>query len=198
MPQRATVFNIEDIQDAMSTAVAGALLDTRPTSGSAKVSQIRPNNTTGYTAGDVVGVGPQAAAGAALIQFNFSTLYPRLASGGEFMLTSLELDRQVAGLVTGETTYRLYLYNAPPATSLLDNAAFSMAIQGDSAVFLDVITGITMVVPTGSAYIYGRLDGINHQYKLLSNNIYGYLVTDGGYTPVANTQLDITLHGLAV
>jgi hypothetical protein len=186
------------LQDAVASATATALSSAvaAKTSASAKVTQTRPNNTTGYTAGDVVGNGIGAAAGATLIQFNFPTL-TSLANGGEFMLTSVELDRLVAGLVSGETTYRLYLYSTPPITALLDNAAFSLAIA-DSVMFLDVITGITPAVPTGSAYIYGRIDGINHQYTLKSNIMYGYLVTDGGYTPVANTVLDVTVHGLAV
>lgn len=199
MPQRATLDNVEGIQDAVSAGTSAALAGVPAvvTSASAKVTQTRPNNTTAYTAGDVVGNGIAAAAGDALILFTFPKL-TSLVNGGEFMLTSVELDRLVAGLVSGETTYRLYLFSAKPATALLDNAAFAMAIAGDSPLFLDVITGITPVVPTGSAYIYGRVDGLNHQYTLKTNSMYGYLVTDGGYTPVANTVLDITVHGLAV
>ncbi len=168
-----------------------------PTADSARVTQNRPNNTTTYTAGDVVGTGLAAAAGPALITFNFPKLAARLANGGEFKLTSILLDRQVAALVSGETTYRLYLYSAPPPTSLLDNAPFALNLV-DSPLYLDVITSITLIVPTGSTYILGRVDEINHQYTLKTNAMYGYLVTDGGYAPVANTNLDIEVHGLAV
>lgn len=200
MPPRIKLDNLEDLQDAVASATATALAGVVAprTSDSARVTQVRPNNTTGYTAGDVVGNGIGAVAGDALITFTFPKLASLLANGGEFMLTSIELDRLVAGLVTGETTYRLYLYSARPTTALLDNAAFSLAIAGDSPVFLDVITGITLAVATGSAFISGRVDGINHQYTLKTNVLYGYLVSDGGYTPVANTVLDITVHGLAV
>ena len=171
------------------------------TANASLVSQVRPNNTTAYTAGDVVGGaigGAGSVAGSAIIPFTFPNLSTAFANGGEFLLTSVEMDRQVAAVVSGETTYSLYLFSAPPVTKLLDNDPFAMAIAGDLPLFLDVITGITLVVPTGSAFIYGRIDGINHQYTLKSNVIYGYLMTVGGYTPVANTVLDIKIHGIAL
>ena len=165
------------------------------TADSCKITQTRPNNTTAYTANDVVGVALAAAAGQATIVFTFPRLALALANGGELLITSAELSREVTALISGETNYNLYLFNEPPPSALLDNAAFDISV----ADLRQLIGKINLGTPVdeGSILLI-KTDGINQQVTALSNTIYGYLVTVGAYTPAANTVLNVTLHALAV
>jgi len=141
----------------------------------------RPNDTTAYTAGDVVG------GAITLGQFG-----PREST---MMVLSSQLIVATTGVISGETSYRLHLYNATPPSALADNAAWDLAdadldsYQG----YIDLGT----VVDVG-ANLHVQTDAINHCVRMADEAgvMYGYLVTVGGYTPTANRVYRLTLHAV--
>lgn len=152
------------------------------------VSVTRPNNTTAYNAGDVLG--PDS--GSAAIAFH-GIANP---TGGEIIITSATLERDVTGVVSGETTYTLHLYSGNPPSAFADNAAWDLSTAADRALYLGSIN-LGTPVDLGST-LYAAADSINKQVTAASGTIYGYLVTVGGYTPVAQTVLVVGLHAVQI
>lgn len=152
---------------------------------SSKVSITRPANTTAYTAGDVVG-----ATAAAI---TFSNMGP--SAGGEIMITSAAFEIDQSAMISGETSYRLYLYNVTPPSALADNAPWDLP-SGDRASFLGYID-LGIPVDLGST-CYVEENILNKQITLASSSLFGYLVTSGAFTPTSARVQDITLHSVAV
>ena len=185
----AGALNLGDV-DVLSIAagdnnIGNVDIVTLPTQGySAAVSVTRPANTNTYAANDVVG-----AAAAAL---TFPTMGP---SGKEILITSVEFLIARAAVISGETSYRLYLYNVTPPSALADEATFDLP-AGDQASFLGYVD-LGTPVDLGSA-LYVQTDGVNKQLKLSGTSLFGYLVTNGGYVAASATVHTITLHSVAV
>lgn len=149
---------------------------------SAALTITRPANTTAYTAGDVVG-------GA----LTFPTMGP---SGGRVIITTAQLELDIAAIPTGMTSFTLYLYSVTPPSALADNAAWDLP-SGDRAAFLGSIA-LGSPADLGST-LYVETSNINKQLKLAGTSLFGYLVTAGGFTPAANSeQYVVTLHSVAV
>lgn len=150
------------------------------------VSTTRPNDTNALTANDVIG-SSTSASGAV---WSFSSCGP--SAGGEIMLTSAELEIDASAIISGETSYNLYLYNVTVPSALGDNAAFDIP-SGDRASFLGKVS-LGTPVDEGST-LYVRTDTINAQFTAPSGGaLFGYLVTVGGYTPTAQRVYKVTLH----
>jgi hypothetical protein len=149
------------------------------------VSITRPNDTSPYLANDVIG----ASTGATAIK-EFTQLGP---AGTEFMITGADLRINAASIISGETSYRLHLYSAAPASAYGDNAAWDIP-AGDRSVFLGSIDLGTPVDEGSTLAIKTR--EINAQVKLTGTSLFGYLVTVGPYTPTAQRVYEVTLHGL--
>lgn len=142
----------------------------------------RPANTTTYTANDVVG-------GA----LDLGVLGP---SAGSVMITSVQLEGDIAAIPSGQTSWVLYLYSVTPPSALADNAAFDLS-SGDRASFLRAVP-ITTLVDVGATLIV-EIDNLNKQVKLAGTKLFGYLVTVGGFAPNANSEVyKVTLHTVAV
>lgn len=151
----------------------------------AAVSVTRPANQTPYTANDVLG-----ATAAAI---TFPTMGP---SAGNILITSVELEADISAIPSGMTTFRLYLYSVTPPSALADNAPFDLP-SGDRASFLGYVN-LGALVDLG-ATLYVRMDSINAHFKLAGTSLFGYLVTDGAFTPGANSEVyKVTLHAMAV
>lgn len=141
---------------------------------SGKVSVTRPANVTPYTANDVVG-------GA----IPFPTMGPAL--GGEVLITGVQLELDIAAVPTGMTGFNLYLYNVTPPSAIADNGAFSIP-SGDRVSLLGKIAIGTPLNEGSTLRI--ELDQINKQITIPSGAIiYGYLVTVGGFTAAANSEV---------
>lgn len=151
---------------------------------SAAVAVTRPANTTGYTANDVVG-----AAAAAI---TFPDIGPR---GGKIMITTTELRIDGTSVISGVTSYRLYLYSVTPPSALADNAAFDLP-SGDRASFLGYVD-LGTPVDLGST-LYVQTAQTNRQFTLTGTDLFGYLVTVGAYTPESATVHTITLHAVGL
>lgn len=146
----------------------------------------RPANVTAYTANDVVGQTATAA-------LQFSSVG---TSGASILITGAQLEIDTNAIPSGMTNFRLYLYNVTPPSALADNAAWDLP-SGDRASFLGYID-LGSPADLGST-LYTETSNINKQLKLSSANIFGYLVTNGGFTPAANSEVYVvTLHTVTV
>jgi hypothetical protein len=154
---------------------------------SGKVSVTRTADTAIYAANDVLG--PATGSTAAI---TFPTMGP--SAGGEIIITSAEFERDAAGIIAGETSYTLHLYNITPPSALGDNAAFDLP-AGDRVSYLGNIN-LGTPVDLGST-LYIKTDAINMQVTLASGSLFGYLVTVGTYTPVSAAVHVIALHSVA-
>lgn len=147
------------------------------------VSITRPNDTTAYTANDVVGTSP-----ATNLQFDGCSD----VAGGSVEIKGVSLEIDVAAVPAGMDVFRLHLYNAAP-TAIADNTAFNLP-AGDRAKYLGNIT-ITLPVDLG-ATLWANVDNLSFKRDLAvgSTSLYGILETVGGYTPTAQAVKKVTLH----
>jgi hypothetical protein len=144
----------------------------------------RPANTTAYTAGDVVGG-----------VITFTSAGP---SGGDLLITTADLRIDVAAVPSGMTTFRLYLYDASPASAIADNAAWDLP-SGDRANFLGYIDLGTPVDLGSTLYTQANQPGLQVRLASASTSLWAYLVTTSGFTPAANSEVYVPrLKGVGV
>ncbi len=153
---------------------------------SVALSVTRTADTNVYAAGDMIGTG--TSSGNAVL--TFANIRPDGA--GEYMITSAELEIDATALISGETSYNLYLHNAAPNSNSADNASFDIT-TGDRTTF---IGKVPLGVPVDEvSTLYVRSDGIMQQITTAGTDIKAYLVTVGTYTPTSARVYKITLHG---
>jgi hypothetical protein len=96
------------------------------------------------------------------------------------------------------TSFRLHLYRETPPSALADNAAWDLP-SGDRAAYRGYID-LGSPADVGST-LFCQVDQINKHVKLHSGetSLYGYLVTNGGFTPAANSEVYVpTLHAIGL
>lgn len=149
------------------------------------VTITRPANVTAYTANDVVGG-----------VLTFASIGPAVTTGGQnLMMIGSQLECDIAAVPAGMVNMRIYLYNVTPPSALADNAAWDL-VAGDRASYLGYVDCGTPV-DLGST-LYVETNNINKLLLAASSSLFGYLVTIGGYTPNANSEVyKATLHSLA-
>jgi hypothetical protein len=130
----------------------------------------RPANTTPYTGGDVVG-------GAFQLTGILGQLVIRILSAG------LRID--VSAIPAGMTSFRLHLYSATPPSALADNAPWDLP-SGDRASYQGYVD-IGSPVDLGST-LYVSSDQLKDAQPG-TTGLWGYLVTNGGFTPAANSEV---------
>lgn len=158
------------------------------------VSITRPDNTTAYTAGDVIGIadsGTPANAGSAI--HTLSGIGP---SGGYILLQSAALLVGLASVPAGMAGFRVHLFSSSP-TAALDNAAFDLA-SGDRAAYMGYFD-----LPTPADFgstLYAQADYIGRQIKLAagSSSLFAEIETRGAYTPASATVYELRLSALEV
>jgi hypothetical protein len=84
------------------------------------------------------------------------------------------------------TSFRLHLYDATPPSATADNAAWDLP-AGDRANYLGYVD-LGSPVDVG-ATLYVQTDQVNKQFRASTADLYGYLVTNGGFTPAANSEV---------
>lgn len=140
--------------------------------------------TTAYAASDVVGA--SGASGA----LDFGVVGQ---SANNILVTSVELEIDSATIISGETSYNLYLYNVTPPSAINDSSPFTLG-SSDRAAFLGKVTLPNVVVEgVTTATLYVRLDGINQHVLLAGTHLFGYLTSVGAFTPTARVY-KITVH----
>lgn len=153
------------------------------------VSLTRTADTNAYLANDVVG-----AATGSTAALTFDGIGP--AAGGEVMITTARFEIDLAAVISGMTSFRLYFYSATPPSALGDNAAWDLP-SGDRASFRGYID-LGSPVDLGST-LYVETTQINKQILVPSGgSLFAYLVTNGAYTPGSGDVFKITLHSVAL
>jgi len=175
--------NANPVPTRLGTASTPSIVSGAP--ADVAVSITRPNDTSAYTAGDVVG---SATGSTAALTFTAVG-----ANGSAVMVTSVELEIDISAVPSGMTSFTLYLYNVTPPSAYGDNAAWDLP-SGDRASFLGSIS-LGTPVDLGST-LYVRQTGVNTQIKLSGTSVFAYLVTNGGYTPAAQSVFKVTLHSI--
>jgi hypothetical protein len=142
------------------------------------VTKTRPANQTAYTANDVIGDSNGA----------IWTFQNCGAAGQSIFITTIKLEIDIAAIPSGMTSFRLYLYRVSPASALADNAAFDLA-SGDRPGYIGYVD-LGSPVDLGST-LFVQTDGVNKQLQMGAGDtsLYGYLVTNGGFTPAANSEV---------
>ena len=116
-------------------------------------------------------------------------------TGARIMITSTQLEIDATAVISGETSYRLHLYNITPPSASGDNAAWDLP-SGDRASYLGFIELGTPVDLGSTLYVEQNI--VNKQTSLSTQSLWGYLVTIGAYTPTAQRVHKITLHSVAL
>jgi hypothetical protein len=142
----------------------------------AQTTVTRPANATPYTAGDVVG---------GVIPF-----YDMSNANGGVLITSADLRIDVSAVPAGMTSFRLRLYSATPPSAIADNAAWAGKAV-DKNLYLGYIDlGSPALAGTGGEWLECQADQNNKQiYFGGTGALYGYLVTNGGFTPAGNSEV---------
>lgn len=130
------------------------------------------SGTTGYIANDVVG-------GAV----DLGVLGP---SAGIVEIVSASLQYNNATLISGMTSYRVYLYDATPPSAIADSAQFDFA-TADQSNFLGYID-LGTIVDLGNT-LFMQVDNIGKRVKLAGTHLFAYLVSNGAYTPTAQSHI---------
>jgi hypothetical protein len=153
----------------------------------AAVTIARPDNTTGYTAGDVIGIadsGTPANAGSAI--HTLSNIGP---AGGYILVQSVRLMIGLSAVTSGMGAFRLHLYTASP-TAILDNAAFDL-VSGDVGSYAGFID---LPAPQDfGSILMTQVDYPGTLIKLAagSSTLYAELETKGAFTPASGTLYDL-------
>jgi hypothetical protein len=181
-----------DTGNPIPVADAGSSLTVDSKAYRAAVTVTRPDNTTAYTAGDVIGVadsGTAANAGSAII--TLSNIGP---SGGYVLLQSVRLMIGASSVPAGMGAFRLHLYMASP-TAILDNAAFDL-VAGDVGKYAGYID-LPAPQDLGSILVT-QADYCGTAIKLdaASTTLYAELETRGAFTPASGTLFDLRVLSL--
>lgn len=148
-------------------------------------SQTRPDNTTAYTAGDVVGTD-----GATNLEFTNVVAN----SGATAIITGAMLEIDVNAVPSGMNSFRLHLYTSAP-TAIADNTAYNLP-SGDRTKYAG---WIDIDVPTDIGdTIFSRVNNVNFQVAPSTTSLFGLLETRGAYTPSAEDVAKVTLFALEV
>jgi hypothetical protein len=157
---------------------------------SSEDTSTRPNNTTPYTALDVVGTDPAT-------NMTFAGIGP--AAGGKVIITHASLRVDVASVPAGMTQFRLHLLNAAP-TAITDNMAFNL-IAADRDKYLGFIE-IPTPLDLGDTLFNGTEEGYYPVRKEVvvpvGGTLYGVLQTVGGFTPTAQSVTVVSLKSVSV
>lgn len=162
----------------------------------------RPANTTAYTAGDVVGETAAALTflSSSLVSSN-KVITDKFVTASQpsscrAMITDVSLRIDVSTVPSGMSSFRLHLYNATPPSALADNAAWDLP-SGDRASYIGYVD-IDTPVDVGST-LFVQNAAVNKLISLGdSNQLYGYLVTNGAYTPGSADVATLTIAGVVM
>ena len=149
------------------------------------VSFVRPGDTTGYTAGDVVG----ASSGSAI--HTFSGVGP---SGGFVLVQNVSLFIGNTSVPAGMGAFRLHFYSASPS-GIADNAAFNLQ-SGEVASYMGY-ADLSTPQDLGST-LYTQAEYVGRQLKLASGqtSLFAELETRNAYTPASGTVYEIRMNTL--
>ena len=148
------------------------------------VSFARAGDTTGYTAGDVIGTSGTA----------IHTLSGVGPSGGFVLVQSVSLFVANTSVPSGMGAFRLHFYSASPS-GITDNTPFNLQ-SGEVASYMGYAE-----LPTPQdlgSMLYTQSDYVGRQLRLASGqtSLFAELETRGAYTPSSGTNYEIRVSTL--
>ena len=144
----------------------------------------RPADTAAYTAGDVIGAATDASAA-----IEFTAIGP---VAGAITILDSDLRIDVNAVPVGMTSFRLHLYNITPPSALGDNAAWDLP-AGDRASYLGYVDLGTPVDVGSTLFVQSAGTASKQVLMGATSSLFGYLVTNGGYTPSSAAVKSIRL-----
>lgn len=148
-----------------------------------EITFTRPENTTLYTAGDVIGradTGTPANAGSAIHELT------NAASSGSFVIVqSIQLLINNAAVPSGMAGFRVHLYSSSP-TAILDNAPYTFTTSDRSA-WQDTFDLPTPAVRGSMLRAQAYYQGGILKLASASSSLFAILETSGGYQPASAT-----------
>lgn len=154
------------------------------------VSVTRTNDTNAYTGGDVIGTGTGASG--AVLEFTSISA----GTNAHIIITDADLRIDVTAVPSGMTSFRLHLYTATMGSALGDNAVWDLP-SGDRASYLGYIDlGTPVAVGVVVHTLFVQVSGVNKKVKTATSSLFGYLVSNGGYTPAAQVVKSIRLNAI--
>lgn len=147
----------------------------------------RPADTTAYDANDVIGAATGSSAALLFASMGGNNQNIRIST------VSLEIDD--SALISGEAAYLLHLYSSTPPSAFGDNAAFNLGAV-DRATYRGFIS-LGTPVDLGSTLFIEQPD-VEKQLALVGTDLYGYLVTVGGYTPTSARNYRLKMYAVLV
>jgi hypothetical protein len=188
LPANATVdVWVNEFEEAVAASGGDGSILTTGTAYDAEVSFTRPENTTAYSVGDVIGIadsGTPANAGSAIHEL--TGVGP---AGGLMFFSNVLLQIGLSAVPANMTSFRLHVFNESP-TAVLDNAAFDIA-SGDRAKYL----GWLDIAPPNDfgATLAGEGTLVGKSFRLAAaqTSFWVILETLGGYTPASATSYSI-------
>jgi hypothetical protein len=142
--------------------------------GSSIISLTRTADTTAYTAGDVIG-----NATTSIWTFPFTNMI----KGSQFQIVSATLKIANTSVPSGMSSFTLNLYNATP-TNIADNAAYSLA-SADASKYLGYLDMALPVDKGDILFSQNSYANFARSFATASNSLYGFLATNGAFTPTS-------------
>jgi len=137
-----------------------------------KATSTRPNDTTAYSANDVVGTDPASV-------IEFANIAPQ--GGGTIVLLYASMRIDAGTSAQGQT--RLHLYSSAP-TAIADNAAFNLP-SGDRDKYLGFIT-LGGPIDLGDT-MFAEEDLLRKTITATSSSVFAIAETTTAFTPAAST-----------
>jgi hypothetical protein len=157
----------------------GKDVEIAPTGIQSSANFTRPNDTTNYTAGDVVGSSPAA-----------NMTFTNVGATNELAcIMNVHLSIANNAVPPSCAGYRLHLYTSAP-TAIADNAAFTLGSDlAKHAGWIDI--GIPTLLGTACV---AQATNVNLVVNLASTNLYGILQAKGSETPAAAKVYTVTMN----
>lgn len=134
----------------------------------------RPANTTPYIANDVYG---------SVFELQ------NIGTAGNFVfLHSLDIIFNISAVPSGMTSFTIYLYNVTPPSAVTDNNPFSVPSGDRSSLLTPAGIRLSASLAKGGGSVVAELSGINRLFRTVTSSLWGYVVTDGGFTPANNSE----------
>jgi hypothetical protein len=152
-------------------------------------SQTRPDKTTAYDAGDIVGT--DAATNGTLASIGSANQVIRI-TGLKLVIRKAATDlATTAGSTSG---YYVHFFTSEP-TAITDNSARAVGIA-DVAKHARKTTALAKAMEDLGDFLSVEATDVNLDIKLASTSLYYWLETVAGYTPVAETVQELTAYAV--
>ena len=105
-------------------------------------------------------------------------------AGEGIFLSYFEISLNLSDVPQGMTSFAVHLYPTAP-TTIADNSIWTI---GSDPVLDPVGFNVSMSLAKGGGKVVGVIKDLNQLFILTSSSLWGYLVTNGAFTPSANSE----------